>query len=103
MASSACREEFYLAASLHFNRQGGVRRRIPPSSSVLTTALRAGLAQEILSPEGNHKMASSSCQARREAVLKFSITWNTNSRNYLEAQAVVETVLKHEMPESLLQ
>nr|XP_028570007.1 transducin beta-like protein 3 isoform X2 [Podarcis muralis] len=102
MASSACREEFYLAASLHFNRQGGVRRRIPPSSSVLTTALR-GLAQEILSPEGNHKMASSSCQARREAVLKFSITWNTNSRNYLEAQAVVETVLKHEMPESLLQ
>uniref|UniRef100_A0A670JVB8 Transducin beta like 3 n=1 Tax=Podarcis muralis TaxID=64176 RepID=A0A670JVB8_PODMU len=40
---------------------------------------------------------------QKEAVLKFSITWNTNSRNYLEAQAVVETLLKHETPESLLQ
>nr|XP_028570008.1 transducin beta-like protein 3 isoform X3 [Podarcis muralis] len=74
----------------------------PVSNSPIYSAA-ARLAQEILSPEGNHKMASSSCQARREAVLKFSITWNTNSRNYLEAQAVVETVLKHEMPESLLQ
>ncbi|CAI5788269.1 beta 3 [Podarcis lilfordi] len=40
---------------------------------------------------------------QKEAVLKFSITWNTNWRNYLEAQAVVETLLKHETPESLLQ
>ncbi|CAI5788321.1 beta 3 [Podarcis lilfordi] len=40
---------------------------------------------------------------QKEAVLKFSITWNTNSRNYLKTQAVVETLLKHETPESLLQ
>ncbi|XP_061455811.1 transducin beta-like protein 3 [Rhineura floridana] len=40
---------------------------------------------------------------QKEAVLRFSVTWNTNSRNYHEAQAVVETLLKHEPPESLLQ
>ncbi|XP_053132239.1 transducin beta-like protein 3 [Hemicordylus capensis] len=40
---------------------------------------------------------------QKEAVLKYSVTWNTNSRNCHEAQAVVETLLKHETPDSLLQ
>lgn len=40
---------------------------------------------------------------QKEAVLKFSTTWNTNSRNCHEAQAVIETLLKHEAPECLLQ
>ncbi|XP_054851571.1 transducin beta-like protein 3 [Eublepharis macularius] len=40
---------------------------------------------------------------QKEAVLKFAVTWNTNSRNCHEAQAVVQTFLKHESPESLLQ
>ncbi|XP_062999218.1 transducin beta-like protein 3 [Elgaria multicarinata webbii] len=40
---------------------------------------------------------------QKEALLKFSVTWNTNSRNCHEAQAVVETLLRHETPESLLQ
>ncbi|KAH0631762.1 hypothetical protein JD844_019528 [Phrynosoma platyrhinos] len=40
---------------------------------------------------------------QKEAVLKFSVIWNTNSRNCHEAQAVLETLLKHEMPECLLQ
>lgn len=38
-----------------------------------------------------------------EAVLTFLVTWNTNSRNCHEAQAVMETLLKHEAPDSLLQ
>uniref|UniRef100_A0ABM5F138 Transducin beta-like protein 3 n=1 Tax=Pogona vitticeps TaxID=103695 RepID=A0ABM5F138_9SAUR len=40
---------------------------------------------------------------QKEALLKFSVTWNTNSRNCHEAQAVLETLLQHEPPESLLQ
>ncbi|XP_061329291.1 transducin beta-like protein 3 [Pezoporus flaviventris] len=40
---------------------------------------------------------------QKEAVLAFLVTWNTNSRNCHEAQAVVETLLKHEAPETLLQ
>ncbi|NXW50469.1 TBL3 protein, partial [Nyctiprogne leucopyga] len=40
---------------------------------------------------------------QKEAVLTFSVTWNTNSRNCHEAQAVIETLLKHEAPDSLLQ
>ncbi|KAL8174882.1 UNVERIFIED_CONTAM: Transducin beta-like protein 3 [Gekko kuhli] len=40
---------------------------------------------------------------QKEAVLKYAIAWNTNSRNCHEAQAVVQTFLKHEPPESLLQ
>lgn len=38
-----------------------------------------------------------------EAVLGFLVTWNTNSRNCHEAQAVLETLLKHEAPDNLLQ
>ncbi|PKU34177.1 transducin betahypothetical protein [Limosa lapponica baueri] len=40
---------------------------------------------------------------QKEAVLAFSVTWNTNSRNCHEAQAVLETLLKHEAPDNLLQ
>ncbi|XP_042294532.1 transducin beta-like protein 3 [Sceloporus undulatus] len=40
---------------------------------------------------------------QKEALLKFSVTWNTNSRNCHEAQAVLETLLKQETPECLLQ
>ncbi|KAJ7306116.1 hypothetical protein JRQ81_010482 [Phrynocephalus forsythii] len=40
---------------------------------------------------------------QKEALLKFSVTWNTNSRNCHEAQAVLETLLRHEPPDSLLQ
>ncbi|NXC74661.1 TBL3 protein, partial [Anhinga anhinga] len=40
---------------------------------------------------------------QKEAVLTFLVTWNTNSRNCHEAQAVIEILLKHEAPESLLQ
>ncbi|KAJ6653728.1 hypothetical protein lerEdw1_008754 [Lerista edwardsae] len=39
----------------------------------------------------------------KEAMLKFCVTWNTNSRNCHEAQAVLETLLRHEAPECLLQ
>lgn len=38
-----------------------------------------------------------------ESVLKFSVTWNTNSRNCHEAQAVLKILLQHEAPEFLLQ
>ncbi|CAI5793595.1 Transducin beta 3 [Podarcis lilfordi] len=55
------------------------------------------------SPQAWQAKEDSSGNRKKEAVLKFSITWNTNSRNYVEAQAVVETLLKHETPESLLQ
>uniref|UniRef100_A0A8C3M008 Transducin beta like 3 n=1 Tax=Chrysolophus pictus TaxID=9089 RepID=A0A8C3M008_CHRPC len=40
---------------------------------------------------------------QKEAVLTFLVTWNTNSRNCHEAQAVIETLLKHEAPDNLLQ
>ncbi|NWH83216.1 TBL3 protein, partial [Piaya cayana] len=40
---------------------------------------------------------------QKEAILTFLVTWNTNSRNCHEAQAVVEILLKHEAPDSLLQ
>ncbi|NXN97249.1 TBL3 protein, partial [Rhinopomastus cyanomelas] len=40
---------------------------------------------------------------QKEAVLGFLVTWNTNSRNCHEAQAVVEILLRHEAPDSLLQ
>ncbi|NXH18079.1 TBL3 protein, partial [Bucco capensis] len=40
---------------------------------------------------------------QKEAVLSFLVTWNTNSRNCHEAQAILEILLKHEAPEKLLQ
>lgn len=42
-------------------------------------------------------------QDQKESVLKYCTTWNTNSRNCLEAQAVVRVLLTHESPEALLQ
>ncbi|XP_043945053.1 transducin beta-like protein 3 [Protopterus annectens] len=41
-------------------------------------------------------------QDQKEAVLRYSSVWNTNSRNCHEAQAVIEVFLKHEIPETLL-
>ncbi|XP_069503403.1 transducin beta-like protein 3 [Ambystoma mexicanum] len=41
-------------------------------------------------------------QDQKESVLKYCTTWNTNSRNCLEAQAVVRVLLTHESPEELL-
>uniref|UniRef100_A0A4W3JRL0 Transducin beta like 3 n=1 Tax=Callorhinchus milii TaxID=7868 RepID=A0A4W3JRL0_CALMI len=40
---------------------------------------------------------------QKEAVLKFTTVWNTNSRNCHEAQTVIQILLKHETPEQLLQ
>ena len=37
-----------------------------------------------------------------EALLRFCITWNTNSRHCHEAQAVLGVLLRHEAPEELL-
>lgn len=53
----------------------------------------------------SHSATGSVCRfpSSLEAVLAFLVTWNTNSRNCHEAQAVVETLLKHEAPETLLQ
>ncbi|XP_039211517.1 transducin beta-like protein 3 [Crotalus tigris] len=56
-------------------------------------------------PSGKENLAKNLMKLRKdqkEAVLKFSITWNTNTRNCHEAQAVVEILLKHENPEDLL-
>ncbi|NXO44919.1 TBL3 protein, partial [Locustella ochotensis] len=56
-------------------------------------------------PEGRRHLEENVVRLRKdqkEAVLAFLVTWNTNSRNCHEAQAVMETLLKHEAPESLL-
>lgn len=37
-----------------------------------------------------------------EALLRFCVTWNTNSRHCHEAQAVLGVLLRHETPEELL-
>lgn len=37
-----------------------------------------------------------------EALLRFCVTWNTNSRHCHEAQAVLAVLLRHEAPEELL-
>ncbi|XP_030067433.1 transducin beta-like protein 3 [Microcaecilia unicolor] len=42
-------------------------------------------------------------QDQKESLLKYSITWNTNSRNCHEAQTIIGILLKHETPETLLQ
>ncbi|XP_074135663.1 transducin beta-like protein 3 [Sminthopsis crassicaudata] len=39
---------------------------------------------------------------QKEALLRFSVTWNTNSRHCHEAQAVLGVLLRHESPEELL-
>lgn len=37
-----------------------------------------------------------------EALLRFCVTWNTNSRHCHEAQAVLGVLLRHEAPQELL-
>ncbi|NWW41300.1 TBL3 protein, partial [Panurus biarmicus] len=57
-------------------------------------------------PEGRRHLEENIVRLRKdqkEAVLGFLVTWNTNSRNCHEAQAVMEMLLKHEAPDSLLQ
>ncbi|KAF4792020.1 Transducin beta-like protein 3 [Turdus rufiventris] len=57
-------------------------------------------------PEGRRHLQENIVRLRKdqkEAVLGFLVTWNTNSRNCHEAQAVLETLLKHEAPDNLLQ
>ncbi|XP_062820586.1 transducin beta-like protein 3 isoform X1 [Anolis carolinensis] len=57
-------------------------------------------------PNGRQSLVENITKLRKdqkEAVLKFSAEWNTNSRNCVAAQTVLETLLKNEAPESLLQ
>uniref|UniRef100_A0A8C5QET0 Transducin beta like 3 n=1 Tax=Leptobrachium leishanense TaxID=445787 RepID=A0A8C5QET0_9ANUR len=42
-------------------------------------------------------------QDQKESVLKYCCVWNTNSRNCHEAQAVLNILLTHESPDTLLQ
>ncbi|NXI35916.1 TBL3 protein, partial [Galbula dea] len=56
--------------------------------------------------DGRQRLEQNIVRLRRdqkEAVLTFLVTWNTNSRNCHEAQAIIEILLKHEAPDSLLQ
>ncbi|XP_053327496.1 transducin beta-like protein 3 [Spea bombifrons] len=42
-------------------------------------------------------------QDQKEAILRYCSVWNTNSRNCPEAQSVLNVLLTHESPETLLQ
>ncbi|XP_062914934.1 transducin beta-like protein 3 [Mobula hypostoma] len=42
-------------------------------------------------------------QDQKESVLKYCMVWNTNSKNCLEAQHVIQILLRNETPEHLLQ
>uniref|UniRef100_A0A8W4F732 Transducin beta-like protein 3 n=1 Tax=Sus scrofa TaxID=9823 RepID=A0A8W4F732_PIG len=56
-------------------------------------------------PESCEKLEATVLQLRRdqkEALLRFCVTWNTNSRHCHEAQAVLGMLLRHEAPEELL-
>ncbi|XP_026340730.1 transducin beta-like protein 3 [Ursus maritimus] len=56
-------------------------------------------------PEACEKLGATVLRLRRdqkEALLRFCITWNTNSRHCHEAQAVLGVLLRHEAPEELL-
>uniref|UniRef100_A0A9L0R2U5 Transducin beta like 3 n=1 Tax=Equus caballus TaxID=9796 RepID=A0A9L0R2U5_HORSE len=56
-------------------------------------------------PEACEKLEATVFQLRRdqkEALLRFCVTWNTNSRHCHEAQAVLGVLLRHEAPEELL-
>ncbi|XP_053413860.1 transducin beta-like protein 3 isoform X2 [Nycticebus coucang] len=56
-------------------------------------------------PEACEKLEATVIRLRRdqkEALLRFCITWNTNSRHCHEAQAVLSALLRHEPPEELL-
>uniref|UniRef100_H2ZTG7 Transducin beta like 3 n=1 Tax=Latimeria chalumnae TaxID=7897 RepID=H2ZTG7_LATCH len=57
-------------------------------------------------PDGPDKLEKTMLKLRqdqRESLLRFSTTWNTNSRNCHEAQAMIQILLRHETPETLLQ
>ncbi|XP_036165007.1 transducin beta-like protein 3 isoform X1 [Myotis myotis] len=56
-------------------------------------------------PEAFEKLEATVLRLRRdqkEALLRFCVTWNTNSRHCHEAQAVLSVLLRHEAPEELL-
>ncbi|XP_036771840.2 transducin beta-like protein 3 [Manis pentadactyla] len=56
-------------------------------------------------PEACEKLEATVLRLRRdqkEALLRFCVTWNTNSRHCHEAQAVLGVLLRHEAPEELL-
>lgn len=56
-------------------------------------------------PETCEKLETTVLRLRRdqkEALLRFCVTWNTNSRHCHEAQAVLSVLLQHEAPEELL-
>uniref|UniRef100_A0A9J8AAD8 Transducin beta like 3 n=1 Tax=Cyprinus carpio carpio TaxID=630221 RepID=A0A9J8AAD8_CYPCA len=42
-------------------------------------------------------------QDQKESVLRYSVVWNTNSRSCLDAQAVLQVLLTHLIPEEILQ
>ncbi|XP_068002591.1 transducin beta-like protein 3 [Melanerpes formicivorus] len=84
-----------------FLRALGLALALARPHTVLTV-LKAILKE----PDGKKQLEENIAQLRRdqkEAVLSFLVTWNTNSRNCHEAQAVLETLLRHEAPDSLLQ
>nr|XP_007980195.2 transducin beta-like protein 3 isoform X1 [Chlorocebus sabaeus] len=56
-------------------------------------------------PEACEKLEATMLRLRRdqkEALLRFCVTWNTNSRHCHEAQAVLGVLLRREAPEELL-
>ncbi|XP_040829919.1 transducin beta-like protein 3 [Ochotona curzoniae] len=56
-------------------------------------------------PEAREKLEATVLRLRRdqkEALLRFCVTWNTNSRHCHEAQAVLGVLLRHEAPQELL-
>jgi U3 small nucleolar RNA-associated protein 13 len=56
-------------------------------------------------PEACKKLEATVLRLRRdqkEALLRFCVIWNTNSRHCHEAQAVLGVLLRHEAPEELL-
>ncbi|XP_044308457.1 transducin beta-like protein 3 [Varanus komodoensis] len=62
-----------------------------------------GILKETGGKEDLEKSIKKLRKDQKEALLRFSVTWNTNSRNCHEAQAVIGTLLRHETPESLLE
>ncbi|KAJ8251192.1 hypothetical protein GJAV_G00218310 [Gymnothorax javanicus] len=69
------------------------------------TALR--VIKEIrLGQDGSEQLESTVLRLRhdqKESVLRYCAVWNTNARSCLDAQAVVQVLLKHHTPEELLQ
>ncbi|KAG5832192.1 hypothetical protein ANANG_G00288490 [Anguilla anguilla] len=56
--------------------------------------------------DGEQQLESTLLRLRRdqkESVLRYCAVWNTNARSCLDAQAVVQVLLRHHPPEELLQ